>query len=89
MTLNPTIDQEVLRDIIYHNTGWNFMCLPEYKKELEEYCRTGDLSKVSPEAWYQLNGIYRDLAQEYEYFTGGKYLPNIFIGEKGEQNGLL
>ena len=81
--LNSNIDQEALRKAIYHNTGWNFMCPPENSNEINEYCRTGDFSKLSPGTLKQLNGIYRDISQDYSYFSGGKYLPNIFLVEEG------
>ena len=84
MVLNENIDKEALRKAIYHNTGWNFMCLPKYTDEINRYCETGDFSLMSPETVYQLNGIYREIAQDYEYFSGGKYLPNIFINAKEE-----
>ena len=79
--LNGNIDQEALKKAIFHNTGWNFMCPPEVKKEIDEYCRVGDFSLLSENALKQLNGIYRYIAEDYSYFSGGKYLPNIFIGE--------
>ena len=80
--LNEQIDKEALRKAIYHNTGWNFMCPAEASAEIDRYCETGDFSVMSPSTLYQLNGIYRDIAQDYEYFSGGKYLPNIFITEE-------
>lgn len=79
--LNSNIDQEALKKAIFHNTGWNFMCPPEVTKEIDEYCRVGDFSLLSQNALKQLNGIYRYIAEDYSYFSGGKYLPNIFIGE--------
>ena len=80
--LNETIDKEALRKAIFHNTGWNFMCPPENVEEINKYCETGDFDSLSPETLYQLNGIYRYIAQDYEYFSGGKYLPNIFVTEE-------
>jgi hypothetical protein len=81
--LNETIDKEALRKAIYHNTGWNFMCPPENIDEINRYCETGDFDLMSPETLRQLNGIYRYIAEDYSYFTGGKYLPNIFVTEEG------
>lgn len=81
--LNETIDKEALRKAIYHNTGWNFMCPEENINEIDHYCETGDFDSMSPETLHQLNGIYRYIAEDYSYFTGGKYLPNIFVTEEG------
>lgn len=80
--LNEKIDKEALRKAIYGNTGWNFMCLPENIKEIDRYCESGDFSVLSPSTLKQLNGIYRYIAQDYSYLTGGKYLPNIFLVEE-------
>ena len=80
--LNEAIDKEALRKAIYHNTGWNFMCLPECRAEIDNYCETGDFDSMSPETLHQLNGIYRYVAEDYNYFSGGKYLPNIFVTEE-------
>lgn len=77
--LNKNIDQEALREAIYSNTGWNFMCPSENIKEIDRYCESGDFSILSASTLWQLNGIYRYIAQDYSYLTGGKYLPNIFI----------
>lgn len=81
--LNEKIDQEALRKAIFHNTGWNFMCPQENIDEIDRYCKSGDFSVLSPSTLKQLNGIYRYIAQDYSYFSGGKYLPNIFIVEEG------
>lgn len=81
MILSENIDKEALRKAIYQNTGWNFMCESKYRKEYDSYCEHGDFSLLSDEAVRQLNGAYRYIAQDYAYFSGGKYLPNIFIGE--------
>lgn len=81
MILNDNIDKEALRKAISHNTGWNFMVMPQYREEIERYWEHGDFSLLSDEAVHQLNGVYRAVAEDYEYFSGGKYLPNIFIGE--------
>lgn len=78
--LNERIDKEALRKAIYHNTGWNFMCLPECRKEIDRYCDTGDFGAMSQKTLSQLNGIYASIAQDYEFFSNGGYLPNIFIG---------
>lgn len=80
--LNEKIDKEALRKAIYGNTGWNFMCPPENIKEIDRYCESGDFSVLSPSTLKQLNGIYRYIAQDYSYLTGGKYLPNIFLVEE-------
>ena len=81
--LNASIDKEALRKAIYHNTGWNFMCPKENIDEINRYCESGDFSVMSPSTLYQLNGIYRYVAEDYSFFSGGKYLPNIFAsGEK-------
>ena len=79
--LNSNIDREALRKAIYHNTGWNFMCPQENIDEINRYCEVGDFSLLSPNTLKQLNGIYKDIAQDYEFFSGGKYLPNIFVVE--------
>ena len=83
MILNKNIDAEALRQAIYHNTGWNFMCPAEASEEIDRYCENGDFNLLSQSTLQQLNGIYRYIAQDYEYFSGGKYLPNIFITEEG------
>ena len=82
MVLNENIDKEALRKAIYHNTGWSFMCPPECIEEIDRYYENGDFSLLSNETLYQLNGIYRYIAEDYNYFSGGKYLPNIFVSEE-------
>lgn len=84
MVLNESIDREALRKAIFHNTGWNFMCPPENIEEINRYCEVGDFGILSDETLHQLNGIYRDIATDYSFFTGGKYLPNIFLTEEGQ-----
>ena len=81
--LNENIDQEALRKAIFHNTGWNFMCPQENIDEIDTYCENGDFGVLSSGTLKQLNGIYRYIAQDYSYFSGGKYLPNVFIVEEG------
>lgn len=81
--LNETIDKEALRKAIYHNTGWNFMCPVKNIEEINRYCETGDFDSMSPDTLHQLNGIYRYIAEDYAYFSGGKYLPNVFVTEEG------
>ncbi len=80
--LNEKINQEALRKAIYHNTGWNFMCPHENIVEINRYCEDGDFSILSPSTLKQLNGIYRYIAEDYSYFSGGQYLPNIFATEE-------
>lgn len=80
--LNEKIDQKALQKAIFHNTGWNFMCPQENIDEIDRYCKSGDFSVLSPSTLKQLNGIYRYIAQDYSYFSGGKYLPNIFVTEE-------
>lgn len=79
--LNDKIDKEALRKAIFHNTGWNFMCPPKNIDEINAYCETGNFDLMSKETLYQLNGIYRYIAEDYSYFSNGGYLPNIFITE--------
>lgn len=80
--LSEKINQEALRKAIYHNTGWNFMCPEENINEIDRYCESGDFSLLSKATLHQLNGIYRYIAEDYTYFSGGDYLPNIFISEE-------
>lgn len=58
------------------------MCEVKYKDEINRYCEHGDFSLLSDEAVYQLNGVYRYVAKDYSYFSGGKELPNIFADKE-------
>lgn len=76
------INTDALRKAIFHNTGWNFMCPPECIDEIDRYCKGEmEFDVMSKETIHQLNGIYRSVAEDYAYFTGGDYLPNIFVLE--------